>query len=105
MSTESKTHRTEKSSALCTEHSVGAYCCSDNTNPRQRNSDALTNRKEFADGLLDNTKNPQETFGKKCVPYQINNCHLNHNCRLCLKFNPFHSMVSLVPLLIFEIIK
>ena len=75
MSTESKTNRTEKPSALCTEYSVGAYCCSDNTYPRQRNSDALTNRKEFADGLLDNKKNPQETFGKKRVPCQINNCH------------------------------
>ena len=64
MSTESKTHRTEKPSALCTEHSVAAYCCIDNTYPRQRNSDALTNRNEFADGLLDNKKIRKRPLGK-----------------------------------------
>ena len=94
MKTRSITHRAEQPSALCTNPSVGGSHSSDNTDPLQRNGDVLVDHNELVGGLPDNSGGSQVAFGEKRVPYKIKKCHSNHNCKLCLKFNPSHSFVS-----------
>ena len=94
MRTRSQTHRDEQPWALCTNPSVGGSHSSENTDPLQRNGDVLVNHNEFVGGQPDNSGGSKVAFVEKRVPYKINKCHSNHNCKLCIKFNPSHSFIS-----------
>ena len=72
----SKTHWAEQPSALCTNPGVGSS-----------RSGGSTDNTEIADGL---------TFGGKCAPYKISKCHSNNDCKLCLKFDPSHSFITVI---------
>lgn len=81
MRTRSTTRRAKQPSALCTEPSVGGCCSSDNSDSLLRNSDDLNNCTKFACSPPYKTGGSLVLFQEKRVPYKINNCHLNHNCR------------------------
>ena len=83
MITRSKTHKGAQSSALCTNPSVGGSCSSENTDSLQRNGDVLV----IVTNLL-------VVYLITCVLYKINKYHPYHNCKLCIKFNLSHSLIS-----------
>ena len=68
---------------------------SDNNDPLQCNGEVLVSLNESVVGLVtDNTGGSQMAFGEKRVPYKINNCHTNRNCKFCIKFNSSQSFIT-----------
>ena len=74
--------------------SVGHPHSSGSTDSLQPNGDVAFNNNEFVSALHDNSRGLQVAFGKKHVQYMINKYHSNHNCKLCMKFNPSHSFIG-----------
>ena len=90
----SKTRKAGQPPALRTDPGGGGSPSSEGVDPLQRNGDVLANRNEFVGGPSGNTDGLQVAFGETYVNYNIRKCHSNHNCKLCLKFNPVKTFLS-----------
>ena len=94
MITRSQSRRAEQPLALCSNPSGGGSPSSDDNDPLQRSGDVFVDQNEFVGGLSAFAEGSQVAFGETSVPYNISKCHSNHNCKLCLKFNPASIIVS-----------